>query len=217
MNYFKIIFGLCFISPIIFAQTSPVQSVQANDTGGGVSDSKTRSLMEERRVLQSRFMVAQSKFSAKTEESPSEIHKQMEEINNDIDKLAQKVITYEASRSSLWSSGSFWNKTKNPVNTTSTASYAVTIGNQTTVYTSTTKSSSPPEKVVVKSGPYSSAKYVIQKLNDQISKTKELRIPTSGPYKKSDFNESQKVLDSIRTALDLDIEINAMAKLNLNK
>ena len=152
-----------------------------------LSDVETKAYMEERKNLQSRVAVAQYKLAQKTEESSADAQSKMEEVNKDLDKLAQKALSYETSRLATWNNEGFW--------------YVVLKSGRTYSYWN--------------SGP--SAKFVVQKLEDQLAKIKTLKVTTTGPFKKPDLNESQKMLDAIRGALDLDIELTRMAKQYLNR
>jgi hypothetical protein len=111
----------------------------------------------------------------------------MEELNKEIESFGQRVLTYELNRYSVWNNQGFWTVTLKSGKTSSFWS----------------------------AGP--SAKYVVQKLDDQIGKIKNLHIVISGPFKKSDLNESQKMLDAARAALDYDVELTRMAKQYLSK
>ena len=170
-----------------------------------LSDAETKVYIEERKVLQSRFAVAQAKLGLKSEasiaetralqggssedklRSSAEAQSKMEEVNKDLDQLAQKVLSYETSRLSTWNNEGFW--------------YVVMKSGRTYSYWN--------------SGP--SAKFVVQKLEDQLAKIKTLKLTSTGPFKKPDLNESQKMLDAIRGALDLDIELTRLAKQYLNR
>jgi hypothetical protein len=190
MNYFKaLITCLFFVSSTLCAQTSPVLPggfKQSGSSQSGISDVETKVYMDERKALQSRFSVAQSKLASKPEVSSAEAQLVMEEVNKEIEKLAQKTLSYELNRYSVWNSEGFWTVTLKSGKTTSYWS----------------------------AGP--SAKFAVQKLDDQIGKLKKLKVAIAGPFKKSDLNESQKTLDAIRAALDLDIELTRMAKQYLN-
>ena len=177
MNYKKLCwFGLLFLSSILSAQTS-----------SGLSDVETRAYMDERKTLQSRFSVAQSKLAQKPEESSADAQSKMEEVAKDLDQLAQKTLSYESGRLATWNNQGFWMVT-------------LKSGKVTSYWMS---------------GP--SAKFVVQKLEDQIAKIKTLKVTTTGPFKKPDLNESQKMLDAIRTALELDVQLTQMAKQYLNR
>jgi hypothetical protein len=152
-----------------------------------LSDVETKAYMEERKNLQGRFAVAQSKLAQKPEESSAEAQSKMEEVNKDLDKLAQKALSYETSRLATWNNEGFW--------------YVTLKSGRTYSYWN--------------SGP--SAKFVVQKFEDQLAKIKTLKVTTTGPFKKPDLNESQKMLDAIRGALDLDIELTRLAKQYLNR
>ena len=198
MNYSKIsTFCFIFISSILSTQTLLAQS--------GISDVETKVYIEERKALQSRFAVAQAKLDLKSEASKAEARAlqggfgveksgssaeaqlKMEEVNKEIESLAKRVLAYELNRYSVWNSQSFWIVTLKSGKTTSFWS----------------------------AGP--SAKYVVQKLDDQIQKLKELKVAIAGPFKKSDLNDTQKMLDAMRAALDLDIELTRMAKQYLGR
>ena len=197
MNYSKIsTFCFIFISSILSTQTLLAQS--------GISDVETKVYIEERKVLQSRFAVAQAKLDLKSEASiaesralqggfgvdksgsSAEAQLKMEEINKEIESLAQRVLAYELNRYAVWNSQGFWTVTLKSGKTTSYWS----------------------------AGP--SAKFVVQKLDDQIGKLKGMKVAIAGPFKKQDLNDSQKMLDAMRAALDLDIELTRMAKQYLN-
>jgi len=208
LNRCLLIYSLC-ASTFLSAQVLPGQYVKSSPTQGGISDVETKVYMDERKALQSRFSVAQAKLDLKTEaskvesiaiskeddrrfalrksESSSEAQIVMEEVNKEIQKLAQKTLSYELNRYSVWNSEAFWTVTLKSGKTTSYWS----------------------------AGP--SAKFAVQKLDDQIGKLKKLKVAIAGPFKKSDLNESQKTLDAIRAALDLDIELTRMAKQYLNR
>ena len=151
-----------------------------------LSDVETKAYMEERKNLQGRFAVAQSKLALKPEESSADAQSKMEEVSKELDQLAQKVLSYETSRLATWNNQGFW--------------YVVLKSGKTYSYWN--------------SGP--SAKIVVKKLEDQLTKIEALKVTTTGPFKKPDLNESQKMLDAIRGALDLDIELTRMAKQYLN-
>ena len=191
MNRFttRIIYLFC-VSSMLSAQTSqtlPGQFKQTSPSQSGISDVETKVYMEERKALQSRFSVAQSKLAQKPEESSAEAQLKVEDVNKEIDALGQKALAYELNRHSLWNSQAFWTVTLKSGKTTSYWS----------------------------AGP--SAMYTVQKLKDQIDKIKSLHIAIGGPFKKADLNESQKMLDAIRAALDLDIELTRAAKQYLNR
>jgi len=169
-------FGLLILSSVLLAQTST-----------GLSDVETKAYMEERKALQSRFAVAQSKLAQKPEESSAEAQSKMEEVNKDIDQLAQKALSYESGRLSTWKNEGFWT-----VSLKSGKTYSYW-----------------------NSGP--SAKFVVQKLEDQIAKIKTLKVTTTGPFKKPDLNESQKMLDAIRAVFELDVQLTQMAKQYLGR
>ena len=152
-----------------------------------LSDVETKAYMEERKNLQSRFSVAQSKLAQKPEESSADAQSKMEEVNKDLNLLAQKALSYESGRLATWNNEGFW--------------YVVLKSGRTYSYWN--------------SGP--SAKFVVQKLEDQLAKIKTLKVTTTGPFKKPDLNESQKMLDAIRAAFELDIELTRMAKQYLNR
>jgi len=180
---------LIFVSSTLRAQTSQVLPggfKQSGSSQSGISDVETKAYMDERKALQSRFSVAQSKLASNPEVSSAEAQLVMEEVNKEIEKLAQKTLSYELNRYSVWNSEAFWTVTLKSGKTTSYWS----------------------------AGP--SAKFAVQKLDDQIGKLKKLKVAIAGPFKKSDLNESQKTLDAIRAALDLDIELTRMAKQYLN-
>jgi len=197
MNYSKILtFCFIFISSILSTQTLLAQS--------GISDVETKVYIEERKALQSRFAVAQAKLDLKSEASKAEsralqggfgVEKSgssaeaqltMEEVNKEIQKLADKTLAYEVARLGVWNNQSFWIVRLQSGNTASYWS----------------------------SGP--SAKQAVERLNTQLSKIKTIKIVIAGPFKKPDLNESQKMLDAIRNALDLDIELTRMTKQYLN-
>jgi hypothetical protein len=181
---------LIFVSSTLRAQTSQVLPggfKQSGSSQSGISDAETKVYMDERKALQSRFSVAQSKLASNPEVSSAEAQLVMEEVNKEIEKLAQKTLSYELNRYSVWNSEGFWTVTLKSGKTTSYWS----------------------------AGP--SAKFAVQKLDDQIGKLKKLKVAIAGPFKKSDLNESQKTLDAIRAALDLDIELTRMAKQYLNR
>ena len=144
-------------------------------------------IIEDRRQLQGRFAVVQAKIYPNPELAPAEAQLQMEEINKEIDKLAQRTISFEANRFSVWNNESYWTvKMKS---------------GKTTSYWS--------------AGP--SAKFALQKLSAQLTKLKSLRVPVAGPFKRPDLNTSQQTLDAIRATMELDVEIVRMAKQYLNK
>ena len=177
MKYTKLCwFGMLFLSSILSAQTS-----------SGLSDVETKAYMDDRKALQGRFSVAQSKLAQKPEESSAEAQSKMEEVNKDIDQLAQKALSYESGRLATWNNQGFW--------------YVVLKSGRTYSYWN--------------SGP--SAKFVVQKLEDQLAKIKTLKVTTTGPFKKPDINESQKMLDAIRAAFELDIQLTQMAKQYLGR
>ena len=193
MRHLKFSFiNLLFLSSVLSAQMS-------------LSDVETKAYIEERKALQSRFAVAQAKLGLKSEASlaesralqggssenklgsSAEAQSKMEEVNKDLEQLAQKVLSYESTRLYTWNNEGFW--------------YVVMKSGRAYSYWTL--------------GP--GAKFVVQKLADQLAKIKTLKITTTGPFKKSDLNESQKMLDAIRAALDLDIELTNMAKQYLNR
>ena len=144
-------------------------------------------IIEDRRQLQGRFAVVQAKIYPNPELAPAEAQLQMEEINKEIDKLAQRTISFEANRFSVWNNESYWTvKMKS---------------GKTTSYWS--------------AGP--SAKFALQKLSAQLTKLKSLRVPVAGPFKRPDLNTSQQTLDAIRATMELDVEIVRRAKQYLNK
>ena len=144
-------------------------------------------IMEDRRVLQGRFSVVQAKIYPNPDLAPADAQLQMEEINKEIDKLAQRAISFELSRFSAWNNESFW--------------IVKMKSGRTTSYWS--------------AGP--SAKLALQKLDAQITKLKGLHVSVAGPFKRPDLNTSQQTLDAIRATMDLDVEITRMAKQYLNK
>jgi hypothetical protein len=184
MNKVFVLILVCmvFASGVLFAQTLPGQYTLGGASQVGLSDVETKAFSDERRALQSRFSVAQSKLAPKPEESSAEAQLRMEEVNKEIEKLAQTTLAYELTRYSAWNSESFW---------------TVTLKSGKTKY-------------YWNAGP--SAVFVVKKLNEQIEKIKRIHIVIAGPFKKPDLNESQKMLDAIRAALDLDIELTRMAK-----
>ena len=208
LNRCLLIYSLC-ASTFLSAQVLPGQYVKSSPTQGGISDVETKVYMDERKALQSRFSVAQAKLDLKTEaskvesiaiskeddrrfalrksESSSEAQIVMEEVNKEIQKLADKTLAYEVSRLGVWNNQSFWTVRLQSGNTASYWS----------------------------SGP--SAKQAVEKLNIQLTKIKTIKIVIAGPFKKLDLNESQKMLDAIRNALDLDIELTRMTKQYLNR
>ena len=210
MNFNRLTtFGLILVSPFLFAQTLPGQYAKSSPSSGGISDVETKVYMDERKALQSRFSVAQAKLDLKTEaskleatsiskannggfavdksESVAEPQLKMEEVNKEIQKLADKTLAYEVARLGVWNNQSFWIVRLQSGNTASYWS----------------------------SGP--SAKQAVEKLNIQLTKIKTTKIVIAGPFKKPDLNESQKMLDAIRNALDLDIELTRMTKQYLNR
>ncbi len=144
-------------------------------------------IMEDRRQLQGRFAVVQAKIYPNPELAPADAQLQMEEINKEIDKLAQRAISFELGRFSVWNNESYW---------------IVKIkSGKTTSYWS--------------AGP--SAKFALQKLDAQITKLKGLHVSVAGPFRRPDLNTSQQTLDAIRATMELDVEIARMAKQYLNK
>ena len=144
-------------------------------------------IMEDRRVLQGRFAVVQAKIYPNPDLAPADAQLQMEEINKEIDKLAQRTISFEAGRFTVWNSESYW----------------------------TVKLKSGRTSSYWNAGP--SAKFALQKLDAQLTKLKSLHVSVAGPFKRPDLNTSQQTLDAIRAAMDLDVEIARMAKQYLNK
>ncbi len=144
-------------------------------------------IIEDRRQLQGRFAVVQAKIYPNPELAPADAQLQMEEINKEIDKLAQRAISFELGRFSVWNNESYW---------------IVKIkSGKTTSYWS--------------AGP--SAKFALQKLDAQITKLKGLHVSVAGPFRRPDLNTSQQTLDAIRATMELDVEIARMAKQYLNK
>jgi len=208
LTRFLLIYSV-YASTFLSAQVLPGQYVKSGPSQGGISDVETKVYMDERKALQSRFSVAQAKLDLKTEaskvesiaiskeddrrfalhksESSSEAQIVMEEVNKEIQKLADKTLAYEVSRLGVWNNQSFWTVRLQSGNTASYWS----------------------------SGP--SAKQAVEKLNIQLTKIKTIKIVIAGPFKKLDLNESQKMLDAIRNALDLDIELTRMTKQYLNR
>jgi hypothetical protein len=60
---------LLLSSSFLSAQTLPGQYAKSSPSNGGISDVETKVYMDERKALQSRFSVAQSKLDLKTEAS----------------------------------------------------------------------------------------------------------------------------------------------------
>ena len=144
-------------------------------------------IIEDRRQLQGRFAVVQAKIYPNPELAPAEAQLQMEEINKEIDKLAQRTISFEANRFSVWNNENYW-------------VVRLKSGKSTSYWSA---------------GP--SAKFALQKLSAQLTKLKSLRVPVAGPFKRPDLNTSQQTLDAIRATMELDVEITRMAKQYLNK
>ena len=144
-------------------------------------------IIEDRRQLQGRFAVIQAKIYPNPDLAPADAQLQMEEINKEIDKLAQRAISFVRSRFSVWNNESYW--------------IVKVKSGKTTSYWS--------------AGP--SAKFALQKLDAQITKLKGLHVSVAGPFKRPDLNTSQQALDAIRSTMELDVEIARMAKQYLNK
>lgn len=144
-------------------------------------------ITEDRRLLQGRFAVVQAKIYPNPDLAPADAQLQMEEINKEIEKLAQRAISFETNRFSVWNSEKYWTVTLKSGKTTSYWS----------------------------AGP--SAKLALQKLDSQITKLKGLHVPVAGPFKRPDLNTSQQTLDAIRVTMELDVEITRMAKQYLNR
>ena len=144
-------------------------------------------IIEDRRQLQGRFAVVQAKIYPNPELAPAEAQLQMEEINKEFDKLAQRTISFEANRFSVWNNENYW-------------VVRLKSGKSTSYWSA---------------GP--SAKFALQKLSAQLTKLKSLHVPVAGPFKRPDLNTSQQTLDAIRATMELDVEITRMAKQYLNK
>ena len=90
MNYFNtLITCLLFVSSTLSSQTLPGQYVKSSPSQSGISDVETKVYMDERKALQSRFSVAQSKLASKPEVSSAEAQLVMEEVNKEIEKLKE--------------------------------------------------------------------------------------------------------------------------------
>ena len=144
-------------------------------------------IIEDRRQLQGRFAVVQAKIYPNPELASAEAQLQMEEINKEIDKLAQRTILFEDNRFSVWNNENYW-------------VVRLKSGKSTSYWSA---------------GP--SAKFALQKLSAQLTKLKSQHVPVAGPFKRPDLNTSQQTLDAIHATMELDVEITRMAKQYLNK
>jgi hypothetical protein len=144
-------------------------------------------IIEDRRQLQGRFAVVQAKIYPNPDLAPADAQLQMEEINKEISKLAQRAIAWETSRFSVWNNEKYW-------------IVRLKSGKETSYWSA---------------GP--SAKNSLLKLDAQLTKLKGINIPVAGPFKRPDLNVSQQALDAIRATMELDVEITRMAKQYLNR
>jgi hypothetical protein len=152
------------------------------------SDSTQLALMvEERRQLQGKFSSCQAKIYPNPDLAPADAQLQMEQLNKEILKLSTSLQDFESGRYRVWANESFW-----------------------TVRTKSGKSVS-----YWNSGP--SAKFLLQKLDAQLTKLKSIKVPVAGPFRRPDLNTSQQTLDAIRATLDLDLEVTRMIKQYLNR
>ena len=144
-------------------------------------------MAEDRRLLQGRYSVVQAKIYPNPDLAPADAQLQMEEINKEIDKLAQRAISFEINRFSVWNNEAYW-------------TVSLKSGKKTSYWNS---------------GP--SSKLALQKMDAQLTKLKGLHVAKAGPFKRPDLNTSQQTLDAIRAIIELDLEITRMAKQYLNK
>jgi hypothetical protein len=152
------------------------------------SDSSQNSLMsEERRLLQGKFSSCQAKIYPSPDLAPADAQLQMEQINKEILQLSSTLQKFEDGRYRVWANESYW--------------IIRTKSGKTVSYWN--------------SGP--SARFVIQKLDAQLTKLKSMKVPVAGPFKRPDLNSSQQTLDAIRTTLELDAEVTRMIKQYLNR
>lgn len=152
------------------------------------SDATQLALMvEERRQLQGKFSSCQAKIYPNPDLAPADAQLQMEQLNKEILKLSTSLQDFETGRYRVWANESFW-----------------------TVRTKSGKTVS-----YWNSGP--SAKFVLQKLDAQLTKLKSIKVPVAGPFKRPDLNTTQQTLDAIRATLELDIEVTRMVKQYLNR
>jgi hypothetical protein len=152
------------------------------------SDSTQLALMaEERRQLQGKFSSCQAKIYPNPDLATADAQLQMEQLNKEILKLSTSLQDFEAGRYRVWANESFW-----------------------IVRTKSGKSVS-----YWNSGP--SAKFVLQKLDAQLTKLKSMKVPVAGPFKRPDLNATQQTLDAIRGTLELDVEVMRMVKQYLNR
>lgn len=142
---------------------------------------------DRRKETQSQFSVSQARLYAAPDKAPAEAHTQMEKVNADIAKLREDVLAFEGGRISTWNNEAYW--------------YYVGSSGKRYSYWS--------------SGP--GARYTVDKLNGQIAKLRALPLPVMGPFSRVHLNQSQQVLDAIRTALGLDSELESMARKYLQK
>jgi hypothetical protein len=152
------------------------------------SDATQLALMvEERRQLQGKFSSCQAKIYPNPDLAPADAQLLMEQLNKEILKLSTSLQDFETGRYRVWANESFW-----------------------TVRTKSGKTVS-----YWNSGP--SAKFVLQKLDAQLTKLKSIKVPVAGPFKRPDLNTTQQTLDAIRATLELDIEVTRMVKQYLNR
>jgi hypothetical protein len=144
-------------------------------------------IAEDRRLLQGRFSVVQAKIYPNPDLAPADAQLQMEEVNKEIDKLAQRTISFETNRFSAWNNEAYW-------------TVSLKSGKRTSYWNN---------------GP--SSRLVLQKMDAQLTKLKGLHVSKAGPFKRPDLNTSQQTLDAIRATMELDLEITRMAKQYLNK
>lgn len=149
--------------------------------------SATGPLSDRRKNLQSAFSVCQARIYAAPEKAPAEAHQEMEKFNAELMKFRDEVIAFETPRYRLWNNESFW-------------MYSGSSGKRYSYWTS---------------GP--GARLVVDKLGAQLDKAGTMSAQLTGPFTRVHLNQSQQLLDALRTVLSLDSDLETMARNYLKK